>query len=368
MIRSGHSVMETGELPSRPEAHSGLSGRRALSLTVIILTFNEELHIERCICNVRDMAERIIVVDSFSTDRTVELAKICGAQALQRPFKHQADQLQWALDTCGIDTEWVMRLDADEYFEPTALAEIGSRVSTLSADVTGVDFKRKFYFMGRWIRWGGYYPTVLTRLWRTGAARIEQRWMDEHVVLTRGRSIMFCKGDLVDENLAGVDAWMAKHNRYATRQMVDFINREHLFFESDEKIESLLGAQPQLKRWMRNRVFGKAPLYLRSVCYFIYRYFLRMGFIDGRQGLLFHSLHAYCYFLLIDAKIDEARRFIAEHGLEAFRENLALRHRINIAVEDRRKSVLSGWTRGEPDSQRHVAGGEGHAWRTHNDC
>lgn len=322
-LSAGATVLVSASAPSDPEA---------LSLTVIILTFNEERHIQRCIQNVRDLAERIVVVDSFSTDRTVELAKACGAEVIQRPFKHHADQLQWALEACSIDTEWVLRLDADEFFEPNALAEISSRLPALSPEITGVDFKRKFYFMGRWIRWGGYYPTILTRLWRTGAARVEQRWMDEHVVLTRGRPALFRKGDLIDENLAGVDAWMAKHNRYATRQMVEFINREHSLLEVDRTIEYRLGAQPRLKRFMRNHVFGEAPLYFRTVCYFIYRYFLRMGFLDGRQGLVFHSLHAYCYFLLIDAKIDEARRFIADNGPEAFRENLARAHRIDIAT------------------------------------
>jgi glycosyltransferase involved in cell wall biosynthesis len=301
-----------------------------LSLTVIILTFNEELHIERCIRNVRDLAERIVVVDSFSTDRTAELAKVCGAEVIQRPFKHQADQLQWALDACSIDTQWVLRLDADEFFEPNALAEIRNRLSALSSEIGGVDFKRKFYFMGRWIRWGGYYPTILMRLWRTGAARVEQRWMDEHVVLMQGRSVLFRRGDLVDENLAGVDAWMAKHNRYATRQMVDFINREHGLLPIDTAADRLPHAQARLKRLMRNNVFGRAPLYLRSVLYFLYRYIIRLGFLDGKQGFVFHTLHSLCYFLLIDAKIDGARAFIRTHGLAAFRAHLVRDQKISL--------------------------------------
>jgi glycosyltransferase involved in cell wall biosynthesis len=299
-------------------------------LTIIILTFNEELHIERCICNVRDLAQRIVVVDSFSTDRTVELAKVSGAEVIQRPFKNQADQLQWALDACSIDTEWVLRLDADEFFEPNALAEIRNRLWAVSSEIGGVNFKRKFYFMGRWIRWGGYYPTILMRLWRTGAARVEERWMDEHVVLTRGRSVLFCKGDLVDENLAGVDAWMAKHNRYATRQMVDFINREYGLLPIDPWADRLPHAQARLKRLMRNNVFGRAPLYLRSVFYFLYRYIIRLGFLDGKQGFVFHTLHSLCYFLLIDAKIYEARAFIRAHGLTAFQEHLVRDQKISL--------------------------------------
>lgn len=328
------------EPSGRPEAPSAPGDLKALSLTVIILTLNEELHIKRCIRNVRELAERIIVVDSFSSDRTVELAKVCGAEVIQRPFKHQADQLQWALDACRIDTEWVLRLDADEFFEPNALAEIRSRLSALSPEITGVDFKRKFFFMGRWIKWGGYYPTILMRLWRTGAARVEQRWMDEHVVLTRGRSLMFHKGDIVDENLAGVDAWMAKHNRYATRQMVDFINREYRLLPADTWADSLPHAQARLKRLMRNNVFGRAPLYLRSVLYFLYRYIIRLGLLDGKQGFVFHTLHSLCYFLLIDAKIDEARAFIRAHGLTAFREHLVRDQKIALWGDRRVKPII----------------------------
>lgn len=304
----------------------------APSITVITLTFNEEIHIERCLSRIKPIAQRLLVVDSYSTDATVSLARNCGAEVVQRPFKNQAEQFQWALVTCGIATEWVLRLDADEYFEPDAVEEIRARLGALPPEITGVEFKRKFYFMGRWIRWGGYYPTVLTRLWRVGSGRIEQRWMDEHIVLTRGRATRFDRGDLVDKNLAGIDAWMTKHNRYATRQMVDFINREYGLFAIDNDHDGL-SAQSRRKRLLRDRIFGTAPLYLRSVGYFLYRYVLRLGFLDGREGFVFHSLHAYCYFLLIDAKIDEARRFIAEHGLSAFRGHLARQHGIDLAAE-----------------------------------
>ena len=320
------TILDSQTTPTAASA----AGHTPISLTAIVLTFNEEIHIERCLGNLKGLVARIVVVDSFSTDRTVELARALRAEVVQRPFKHQANQFQWALDTCGIATNWVLRLDADEYFEPAALVEIRARLATLPADVTGIDMKRKFMFMGRWIKWGGYYPTILTRIWRTGAAHVEQRWMDEHIVLSRGRAVMLETGGLVDDNLSGVDAWMAKHNRYATRQMVDFINREHHLFAIDETIEKQGHAQSRWKRFLRNRVFGKAPLYVRSLSYFFYRYFLRLGFLDGRQGFVFHTLHAFAYFLLIDAKIDEARKLIAEQGVEAFREHLARRHGIAI--------------------------------------
>lgn len=301
-----------------------------LSITAIILTFNEEIHIERCITRIAPLAERIVVVDSFSTDRTVEIARQLGADVVQRAFKHQADQFQWALDHCDVRTDWVLRLDADEYLEPGLVAELGRRLPGLAPDVTGISLKLKVVFKGRWMRFGGYYSTILTRMWRTGAASYEQRWMDEKIVLCSGRTELCRGGDLVDENLNDIGWWTDKHNRYATRQMVDFINREHHLFPIDERVERNAHAQARWKRFLRNRVFARAPLYLRSVIYFFYRYVVRLGFLDGRQGFVFHALHGFWYFLLIDVKIDEARAYIREHGSEAFREHLARDHKIAL--------------------------------------
>lgn len=300
-----------------------------LSLTVVILTYNEEPHIARCIDSVRAIAERIVVVDSFSTDRTAEIARGLGAGVVERAFKHQADQFQWALDTQAIKTAWTLRLDADEYLEPGLAAELRARLPTLPEGVTGVRMKRKVVFRGRWIRWGGYYPAVFLRLWRTGAARIEQRWMDEHVVLTRGEAILFAH-DFVDANLNDITWWTEKHNRFATRQMVDFINLEHRLFPLDHGVGEAAGGQASVKRFLRNKVFARTPLYLRAVLYYLQRYVLRLGFLDGRQGFVFHFLQGFWNWMLVDAKIDEARAFIALHGVDAFKRHLKERHNIDV--------------------------------------
>ena len=141
---------------------------------MIILTFNEEIHIEQSSQASRRSQERIIIVDSFSTGRrTIEIARRMGAEIYGRAFKHQAEQFQWALDNCNLWHAVDLQLDADEYLEAPLVEEILARLPAPET-ITGVDFKRKFYFMGSWIRWGGYYPIILTRLWRTGLASIEQ--------------------------------------------------------------------------------------------------------------------------------------------------------------------------------------------------
>ncbi len=301
-----------------------------LSITVIILTFNEEIHIARCIGRIAPLVERIVVVDSFSTDRTIEIARAMGAEVVQRAFKNQADQFQWALDASDIRTEWVLRLDADEYLETGLVDAIRQRLPTMPEDATGLDLKLKVIFRDRWIRYGGYYSTLLTRMWRTHAGYYEQRWMDERIVLTRGCSMRLQGGDLVDHSLKDIGWWTDKHNRYATRQMVDFINREYHLFPIDDRVERRAHTQARWKRFLRNRVFGRAPLYLRSILYFFYRYVLRLGFLDGRQGFVWHFLQGFWFFVLIDAKIDEARTYIRAHGIDAFKAHLSSHHKIDI--------------------------------------
>jgi glycosyltransferase involved in cell wall biosynthesis len=301
-----------------------------LSLTAIVLTFNEELHIERCIASLRGLAERIVVVDSYSTDRTVEIAQRLGAELLQRPFKNQADQFQWALDNTCLTSGWILRLDADEYLEPPLIGEIRSRLPELPLSVTGVILKRKVIFKGQWIRFGGYYPSYFLRIWRNGAARVEQRWMDEHTVLTCGEAITF-KSDFVDQNLQDIAWWTDKHNRFTTRQMVDFINIEYDLFQVDQGIAGSATGQAKWKRFLRNKVFARAPLYVRGLLYFFLRYFVRLGFLDGRQGFVFHFLQGFWNWVLADVKIEEARHFIKQYGKEAFKEHLKTNYRIDVS-------------------------------------
>jgi len=115
------------------------------------------------------------------------MAQNLGAAVVQHPFVNQARQFQWALDHCAIDTKWVMCLDADEYPEPELVTEISDRLPLLPDDVAGIQLKRRPIFMGRWIRHGTRYPLILLRIWRTGKGRIEQRWMNEHIVVKGGK-------------------------------------------------------------------------------------------------------------------------------------------------------------------------------------
>jgi len=300
-----------------------------LPVTVVVIAFDEAIHIARCLDRLVPFVERVVVVDSFSRDDTVAIARAHGAEVLQHAFTTHAAQVNWAIEAAAATTPWTMRIDADEYFEDGALLALGAMLAAQPADVGGVTLRRKFVFRGRWIRHGRYYPVVLLRCWRTGAAVCEQRFMDEHMVLVSGRTAAFEGGDLVDHNLADVDRWTAKHNRYATLAMADAIAREHGLAGDDDRVAATGGAARR-NRALKHGVYGRAPLYLRAVLLYVYRYVFRLGFLDGKVGFLFHTLHGLWLHLLIDAKIDEARETIRRDGLDAFRERLATRHGIRL--------------------------------------
>jgi glycosyltransferase involved in cell wall biosynthesis len=297
-------------------------------ITAVILSYNETLHLARCIERLWPVVERIIVIDSFSTDDTVDIARTLGAEVLQNKFVNHAAQFQWGVDNANITSAWTMRLDCDEYLEPDLAAEIAQAVVAAPPSVTAFSFRRKVFFKGKFIRWGGYHKTVLTRLWRTGYGEIEMRWMDEHIVVREGDTVRLRGGDFVDDNLNDLRWWTDKHNVYSTRQMIELINREHPLFVSDTRMESDANSSARFKRFLRNRVYGGVPLYVRAVLYFLQRYFLRLGFLDGRRGFVWHFLQGFWYYMLVDAKVDEARSFIRDHGLEAFKSHLASRHGI----------------------------------------
>ncbi|WP_073058460.1 glycosyltransferase family 2 protein [Kaistia soli] len=274
-------------------------------VAVIILTYNEERHIERCIRSARQISSAIYVVDSFSKDRTVELATKMGVTVLQNRFVNYAKQFQWALDNVPAEAAWQMRLDADEVIEPDLAAEINAKLPMLGADVTGISLKRKHIFLGRWIRHGGRYPLVLLRLWRRGRGRIEDRWMDEHMVVDGGTTVVF-DGGFADHNLNDLTFFTDKHNKYATREAIDVLIRKYdLLSRDDALLQHSSTRQAQVKRFVKERVYNQLPYQLSTLGYFLYRYFIQLGFLDGGPGLAYHFLQGYWYRFLVGAKIEE---------------------------------------------------------------
>jgi glycosyltransferase involved in cell wall biosynthesis len=278
-----------------------------LPLSVIILTYNEEIHLERLLKNIADWADEILIVDSYSTDRTVEIVKSFGANVYQNKWINYATQFNWALQNLDIKNEWVVRLDADEYLTEELKKEISERLPAAPPETTGFYIKRRVYFMGRWIKYGGYYPIWLLRIWRKGKAKIEERFMDEHVVLSEGRAEKL-NNDFIDNNMKDLTWWIDKHNGYAIREAMDMVAIERGLIKGDNINASILGTQEQKKRWIKQNLYSRMPLFIRPFLYFFYRYFIRLGFLDGKEGLIFHFLQGFWYRFLVDAKLYEMKK------------------------------------------------------------
>ena len=278
-------------------------------LTVIILTKNEEKNIEKCIRSLKDLPKRIVLIDSYSTDTTAALARSLGAEVVEHPFKSHADQFNWALDNVNLNTEWIMRLDADEELLPELVAELEERLPKLPEIVNGMILRRRVYFLGRWLKHGGKYPELLLRVFRRGHGRSEMRQMDEHLVILDGETV-YSKYDFLDNNQKSLEWWIAKHNWYSNKEVLDCLDGE-----SDVSVqEGSSSKQARTKRAIKKHGYYKLPRFFRAHLYFIYRYYFRLGFLDGKEGKIYTFLQAYWYRFLVDAKLYECEKCGAVPG------------------------------------------------------
>lgn len=273
------------------------------ALSVLILTHNEDKNIDKCIRSVLPLTPHIFIVDSGSDDRTLEICARHGVTVAHHPWKNYASQFNWGLDNFDFPGEWIMRLDADEELTPGLVSSLSDFLRDPPGGVSGVWVRRRVHFMGRWIRHGGYYPVWLLRIFRKGVGRCEERWMDEHIVLDTGGTVRM-EQDVIDDNAKDLTFWTDKHNRYADRELMDILAQD----DGDGLRPALGQGQAQSQRWLKMNVYGQAPILLRALLYFFYRYFIRLGFLDGREGLIFHFLQGFWYRFLVDAKLYEYRR------------------------------------------------------------
>jgi len=286
-----------------------------MRLTALIMTFNEERHLARCLSSVKTVATDIVVVDCFSSDRTVEIARQFDATVLQHAWVNHASQFNWALGQLPHDTEWVLRIDADEYMTPALVEEIRTRLPQLGNEIDGVYVNRRMTFLGRAIRYGGVFPVRVLRIFRYGRGQCENRWMDEHIKVT-GPTVHF-DGELIDDNLNSITWWTDKHNKYASREAVDLLNLEYRFIPVDSIADLRGGKQAGVKRWLKERVYARLPAGLRAFAYFLYRYVLCLGFLDGQAGAAFHVLQGFWYRYLVDVKVAEVKRYMNQHKVGA---------------------------------------------------
>ncbi|MEL4387164.1 glycosyltransferase family 2 protein [Shewanella xiamenensis] len=278
-----------------------------MAISAVILTFNEEKHIARCINSLKDSVDHVYVLDSFSTDDTLKiLAEFSGFVTVkQNKFVNHAFQFNMALTLFDIKTDWVMRIDADEIIDSDLNVWLNSELYRTDSSVTGVSVNRHMTFMNKPLCFGGMSSYWMLRIWRNGYAHCEQRWMDEHMVLSSGHVIR-ANGKLIDDNLNNLSWWAHKHVDYSTREAIDVLIRDTL---PDEHFDFIRVCK---------KFYNNLPLFVRPFFYFVYRYFFRLGFLDGRIGFLWNFLQGFWYRMMVDAKIFEIKR-------EAFLSNTTIK-------------------------------------------
>lgn len=291
-----------------------------LDLTTVILTYNEELHIRRCLENVCPISKKVYVIDSPSTDSTVDICKeFPNVEVVVHKYPgNQAAQYNWAIDNIQIDTEWTLRIDADEYLLPELVKEIENKLPSLPKEITGVEFKRRHIFMGKWVK-HGIYPVIMMRMCRTGCGRYADRIMDEHMVLTQGKSVVF-ENDFCDHSLINVSDYCRKHLDYAQREAAVVLDETYGLSKedivkgmSDLREDESLGKSAEEKHKKKNK-YNSLPLFWRSFAYFVFRYIFKGGFLDGKEGFVFAFIQGWWFRTMVDVKILEAYKSLEKNG------------------------------------------------------
>lgn len=280
-----------------------------LDITVIILTYNEELHIRRCLENVCPIAQKVYVIDSPSTDNTVEIcSEFSNVEVVVHKYPgNQAEQFNWALDNVKIETEWVLRLDADEYLTDGLKKEMNEKLNRLPLSTSAVVLPLGRAFMGRILKHGIVNGVKMIRLFRYGKVRYEQRLMDEHLEVLEGITITF-ENKFIDDSLLSLSKFIDKHNNYSSREAALLLDAEYNLTSLPKSETSQTYASVVSAKRAQKAKYAKMPLFWRSLGYFIYRYILKLGFLDGKEGFLWDFLQGWWYRTLVDAKIYECKK------------------------------------------------------------
>ena len=270
----------------------------AIPISVIILTLNEEHNIEDCIRSVRDFADQIIIVDSFSTDATLNLAKKYTPCIYQHKFVNFAQQRNWAQDHLSIKNEWVFHLDADERVSQELAFALRRKFGSMP-HADGFMASRKTLYRNRWIRHGGHYPVYHLRIFKKDRGRSEERYYDQNYIVNGTTHKIH--GDIINIINGNVHEWMARHRKWARLEAMEVLyNRRRIL-----NIR-LLGNPIERKNWLRYNAYYQMPIFVRVYLYFLYRFIIRCGFLDGMRGIMFHVLQGFWYRILVDIAICDA--------------------------------------------------------------
>jgi glycosyltransferase involved in cell wall biosynthesis len=274
------------------------------NISVIILTKNEIIHIERSIRNALKLTPYVYVLDSASTDGTQEKAKSLGVKVFQYNWTNSSTfskKINWGLENIPFKTSWIIRLDADEYFLDNTINNLSDHLEKICPNINAATLNRRIHFKGKWIKNGSQYPRTMVRVLRKGFCHYESRRLDENVIVDQN-TIKNLSFDFVDDNLITISKWIKKHDTYAMSEAIEMLHNEIGIFKREESIIS--GKKAKTNK----SIYFKLPMYWRAFFYFFYRYFIKLGFLDGYQGFIWHFFQGWWYRVLVDIKISEINK------------------------------------------------------------
>lgn len=286
----------------------------AAPLSCVILTYNEGKNIRRCLESLSGWVKEIFIVDSFSNDKTIEIASNFTGNIIQRPFKTHVQQWNWAFSNLHFSCEWGLALDADQSISDALKKEIEFIFARgIPKEINGYYIKRRQFFQGRWLRFGGYYPKYMLKLFKIEKVCCDEKELVDNRFYVEGKAGRL-KYDFIEDNRNEDDIifWLNKHLRYAQLKAEEIFN-----YRQDKRswlVRPSLFGTPDQKILYLTDIYYCLPLYVRPLLYFIWRYFFLLGFLDGPKGFIFHFFQGLWYRQVIDVKIEELKKQQSTYG------------------------------------------------------
>ena len=271
----------------------------------VILSYNEEVHLPRLLKSIQGLNAAVYVLDSGSTDRTLEICKEFGVIVQQHAFENHPKQWHAALNSFPVSTPWTIGLDSDQIVTPELFQILQNFKDNDYQGINGIYFNRKNFFKGKWLKYGGYYPKYLLKMFRTGVGYSDLNENMDHRFVVPGKTMIWKDGHILEENLKEneISFWIAKHNRYSDLVASEEIERMKQIRTQTVK-RNLFGNPDERIAWFKN-IWWKLPLGLRPFLYFFYRMVFQLGILDAGRGILFHFLQGFWFRLIVDVKIKE---------------------------------------------------------------
>ncbi len=280
---------------------------RTSPISVVILTYNEEANIRKCIESIIGWAQEIQVLDSFSTDKTLDIAREYSVTICQNKYEGHAQQWSFALKHLQINTPWIFAMDADFVMSAKLKDAISNTICKDDSGINGYYVRHKQIFRGKFIRHGTIYPRYWLRMFRHDCGYVDEHdLVDLHFYVNGETAKIEC--DLIEDNQKENDIgfWVTKQCKFAKRQAEEECRRR--FQNIEFPVKPSLFATPDQRTLFLKKYWYKLPLFVRPFIYFFYRYFLRLGFLDGKQGFIYHFTQAFLYRLLVDIELDDLLR------------------------------------------------------------